>query len=132
MRELPETLKVGAILCRPQEPAELVRLDFDKFDGVPILDELVILIARHIEPFIIGVGKVLIYETPKRLKVISRDGRGVNNGHVTSALAHSCGCSISGPISGTSEIQTGNLVTTPMERHDPGRRGRATKTYKIP
>src|ERR1700720_2324939 len=35
MSELPETLKVGATLCRPQEPPELVRLDFDKFDGVP-------------------------------------------------------------------------------------------------
>jgi hypothetical protein len=87
MSELPETLKVRASLCRPQELGELIRLNSDKFDGVPGLDELVILLAREIEPFIIGVGEVLIYETPKGLKVISRDGGGVNNGHVTSALA---------------------------------------------
>jgi hypothetical protein len=83
MSELPETLKVGAGLCRPQELSELVRLDFDKFDGVPSFNELVILLAREIEPLIIGVREVLVYETPKGLKVISRDGRGVNNGHVT-------------------------------------------------
>jgi hypothetical protein len=83
MSELPETLKVGADLCRPQESSEFVRLDFDKFDGVPGFKELVILLSREIEPLIIGVGEVLAYETPKRLKVISRDGGGVNNGHVT-------------------------------------------------
>jgi hypothetical protein len=89
MSELPQTLKVGAGLCRPQEPAELVRLNFDKFDCVPSFNELIILLAREIEPFIIGEGKVLVYETPKGLEVISGDGGGVNNGHVTSAPAHS-------------------------------------------
>src|SRR5580692_2460456 len=55
MSELPQTLKVGAGLRRPQEPAELVRLDFDKLNGVPSFNELIILLAREIEPFIVGV-----------------------------------------------------------------------------
>jgi hypothetical protein len=47
-----------------------------------------VFLAREIEPFIIAVGEVLVYETPKGLEIISRDGGGVNNGHVTSAPAH--------------------------------------------
>jgi hypothetical protein len=85
MSELPETLKVGAGPCRPEESGELVRLDFDIFDGVPALGELVALLAREIEPFIIGVGEVLVYETPKGLKVILLDGGKTDRSHKTSA-----------------------------------------------
>jgi hypothetical protein len=71
--KVPEALKVGAGPCVREEPGELVRLHIDGFERVPHQDELIVLLARDLEPFIMGVGEIVVHQTADGLKILFRD-----------------------------------------------------------
>ncbi len=70
--ELQEISQIARCPKRPTIPGELVRVHFNFSDGIPIHKSLLCdLVRMDIEPFIIGVGKICVYEIEKGF-VVSR------------------------------------------------------------
>jgi hypothetical protein len=67
--ELQRPVECASVPCRRVEGDELVWIDFDFDARIAAHDELVDLLTREIEPFIIGAGQVRVQSTEKGIVI---------------------------------------------------------------
>ena len=71
--KVEECLAIAGCPTRSTEPAELVRIDFDRAEGFSLPDCVVASIIRELEPFIISVGKIRTRHSSEGLIVLLAD-----------------------------------------------------------
>jgi hypothetical protein len=74
-RESFESVQISGCASRVAVPGELVRLHLDLADDIPLAAQVRCLLRCEIEPFIIGVGDVIVQDTPEGIIVLRRDSR---------------------------------------------------------
>jgi hypothetical protein len=83
LRESIETLHCGLGIRRAAIPGELVRIDFNivELSMFPFKDLLVSSARLTIDPFFVGIGNVVLQETPEGFVVILADNRHIEDRH---------------------------------------------------
>lgn len=88
--EVVESLNVGAGVSRRAIPSELVRVNLDGIADIPFADIIRTLLRREIEPFIIGVGEVIVEDEPEGLVIGLGNRRDKLSGHDAPIVADVC------------------------------------------
>lgn len=70
-----ERVEIVGCPVRASVPNELVRLNLNLFDDVSLALQVRSLLRRELEPFIIGVGEVIVEDTSEGIIVLRRNSR---------------------------------------------------------
>lgn len=86
LSEVVETVKIGVVPCRPKIPGELVRFHIDGFAAVLSGSGIKGQLTRELEPFIIGVGEIMIDDRPEGFAIQLRNSGDILNHHKSDSL----------------------------------------------